>query len=344
MVAAAIVNARRACGESPAWSIRNAAPIRSPTGSTGGSGADPRSCSGVRWRAASRMANGFPAVSCTRRWTVAGVVLCCLSSSADWSALSPDSLRWLTPDNSAVVGVSRRAISITTASCPTRRAANSRTVNDSGSIHCRSSIRTRTGRCCAAAESRARVAALTRKRSCGAPSADQPRALSSASRCGGGMSASQGRRGATMSASAACPMANSPGTPVARRHLNPVAAVSAASSREVFPMPGGPVKHTPDPRPARASLRAEAMTDSSVSRPTSTGVNSTVRLPEVVRLRKARAVGGRREYQYRPPPFVTIALVRVRFTHAARRHKIGQASVLFVMEENDPNVTTTRRG
>jgi hypothetical protein len=40
----------------------------------------------------------------------------------------------------------------------------------------------------------------------------------------------------------------------------------------------------------------------------------------------------------------TIALVKVRFTQAARRHKIGQASVLFVMEGNDPNVTKTKRG
>ena len=250
-------------------------PIRSPTGSTGGSGADPRSCSGVSWRTASRMANGFPAVSCTRCSTVARVVLCSLSSSADWSALSPDSLCWVMPDRSCVAEASRFAIRMATGSCPTRRAANSRTVSDSGSIHCRSSMRTRTGRC-SATESRERVAALTRKRSSGDRPADQPRALSRASRCGGGISDNQGRRGVTMSASAACAMANSPGTPVARRQWNPAASASAASSRDVFPMPGGPVKHTLDPWPARASFSAEVMTDSSVSRPTSTEVDSTV--------------------------------------------------------------------
>jgi len=58
----------------------------------------------------------------------------------------------------------------------------------------------------------------------------------------------------------------------------------------------------------------------------------------------SRSPGG--EYQSSRPAFVsdTIAYVRVRFTQAARRHKIGQASVLFVMEENEPVVTTTKRG
>ena len=150
--------------------------------------------------AASRMASGFPAVSVTSRSMTVRVVNRLDSSAAEAVAVNPDRRNSLIPTNSGAVSPSRRAKRNTTASCRIRRAANSSTVWDSRSIHCRSSITTRIGRSCEASDKRVTVAAPMRNGPLGDPPADQPIAISSAARCGGGICDSRSRRGVMISA------------------------------------------------------------------------------------------------------------------------------------------------